>query len=417
MGTRLRILWFSNIAFTEQQMSSTGTWIVGMASALQTYYSNNVSLYNITQASIAKVLHEKAGGIEQWILPCIDVLKKNDFVSITKQIHSIIDSIKPNLIHIWGTEAYWGMLPFGKMCPNIPVLLDMQGYVKSVVDNYYGDLTLTELLKCISIKELLKPSSSLYAYKLRYKKQAKLESGIINKMVNISVQSDWMEACIKSENEHCRIFRTGIALRNMFYQAEKWNFSDNKEPIIFTTASLSMPLKGLSVLLKAFVIVKKYYPNAVLYIAGFEQKGIRECGYSRLLKSYMKEEEIVSSVKYLGALKTDELIKMYQKCSLFVNPSMIESYSLVVAEAMALGVPTVATYAGAMCELGIHGSSILHFPKGDYIICATQIMKILENPDLAISLSYRARKEALKRNEIESIAHNQYVIYCELLKM
>lgn len=410
----MKILWFSNIAFSDEEMSSTGTWLEGMARALYQEYGGEVEIFNITQGQVSDVFENKAKGVCQWILPAY-----NKYSSPPKKlvdvIVSIIEKISPNLIQIWGTESYWGLLPIKKYFPEIPVLLDMQGFMRSIVSNYYGDLTPMELLRCVSMKELLKPSSSLFQYRRRYKLSARREKKILRQAQNVSVQSEWMAACVESQNCDCRMFKTRIALREPFYSANQWKGNEKDFPVIFSTASTISPLKGLYVLLKAFKIVIQKYPQCKLRLAGMMQEGIRKGGYARFIDNYLKKNKLKDSVVFLGALDTGKLIQEYQNCDVFVNPSCVESYSLVVAEAMFLGVPTVASYVGAMGELGDDKTSVLYFPKHDNAMCAHQIIRIIENKDLANLLSKNAMLKASMRNNVKQVAKAQFQIYKMLL--
>lgn len=407
----IRALWFSNIAFREKEMDATGTWITGMAEALLSTPTAQIKIFNITQGSTAKIEHENIKDIEQWILPQCKKTYPSKF--LINNVSEIINKIQPDIIHIWGTESYWGSIPFHSICPNIPVILDMQGFVQSVAENYYADLSFKERLKCIHLKEILKPSSSSFAYQHRYKKAAKREAEIIKLHKNISVQSNWIESCIKSINPDCTILHTGISLRKQFYNSNHWK--PNNHQIIFSTASTTTPLKGLFLLLKAFNIVHSQAPNTKLVIAGELQSGIRISGFSKFLIKYIKTHKLTGSISFIGALNASQLTEQLQKASVFVNPSYVESYSLVIAEAMMIGTPTVATFAGAMPELGKDNESILYFPKGDYIMCAQKIINLLNNPTLAATISAKAQEIANHRNDISSITQKQLKIYSTIL--
>ena len=164
---------------------------------------------------------------------------------------------KPEIIQVWGTESIWGAVDFDVICPKTPVIIEMQGLIQSVCDVFYGELTHWEFLKCFSIKECLKPSSSLFFLKRRYMKSRDREKYIIKKAKNISVQSEWVEAYVKSINPLANIYHTGIALRKEFYSANKWDAQNINKRLIFSTAITSVPLKGAYTLIKAFNIVKK----------------------------------------------------------------------------------------------------------------------------------------------------------------
>lgn len=413
MNNVIRVLWLSNVAFVSNEMKATGTWITSMASALQDY-DPNVVIYNVTVGQVNDVEYNEVGRIKQWILP--NEGKMVPSKRLKKELFDIVALTSPQIIHIWGTEFFWGIVDFKETFPNIPVLLDIQGFIGSVYENYLGGLSRGEILKCFSIKELIRPRSFVLSYKKYYGRIAKREIDIIKKMKYISVQSEWSRACVSSVNKNCCFFDTGIALRKAFYDSKTWTSENVKKHIIFTTASLLSPYKGLHTLLKAFIIVLKQYPDAKLYIASPISSGIRKGGYERFIESLIKKNKLEANVVFLGALETYELINAYLNCSVFVNPSYVESYSLVVAEAMRLGIPTIVSFAGAMGELGHNNESILYFPKGDIRMCAFQISKVLGSVDVADNLSFNAKRISQGRNNLQEVVSKQISIYEKIIE-
>ena len=94
-----------------------------------------------------------------------------------------------------------------------------------------------------------------------------------------------------------------------------------------------------------------------------------------------------------------------------LHTSHIECYSLALAEAMAVGGPSVIAYAGAMPELAQNGVSGLFYSPCDYRQCAQQVRCIIENPHLAQRLSQAARATAQQRNNIDDVVKRQIDIY------
>lgn len=184
---------------------------------------------------------------------------------------------------------------------------------------------------------------------------------------------------------------------------------------IFSTASLIEPTKGSYTLLKAFNEVKRIIPEAKLILAGATQSGLRKSGYMRLMERFIYKNKLTESIHCVGSLNTEELIQAYLSANVFVNPSYVESYSLVIAESTYLGVPTVATYAGAMGELG-DSSSILYFSKYDYRCCASKIISVLLNSDFSETLSINASFFSEQKHNPENVAKTQVVIYNSIIK-
>ena len=155
-------------------MSGSGTWISGMNDLLSTYYPD-VQIANVTIAKVDTVREEIVRGRSQWVLP------KKTTAGDMDLFVKIIDSYHPDIIQIWGTEFFWATIPFETICPNVPVILDMQGFYSSVLDVLYGDLTMQEIIRCFSIKEFLRPSSSLIALSRRLHKSVNREEEVIRK--------------------------------------------------------------------------------------------------------------------------------------------------------------------------------------------------------------------------------------------
>ncbi len=400
----MKVIWFSNVDISVSTMSGSGTWVMAMARALCSH-DQSIEITNISMSSIDDDIAVESGRIRQIKIKAATI--NEDFVG---KVHGLISKINPVLLHVWGTEAQWATFPFKT---SLPILVDMQGIVSSVHENFYGGLTPAEVRKCWKLKECLKPTSSLQYGKHVYKSLIEREKQVIKSLKYVSVQSKWVEGYIRALNPTCQIYHTGIALRPEFYTAKKWQ--DVKEPIIFSTATMVTPLKGLHVLLKALSIVKMYYPNVELRLAGDVQAGLRVGGYAKMLNKYISTNDIGSNVKFLGVLNTEELIKEYQSAAVVVNPSSVESYSLVVAEAMHIGSPVVASYVGGMADLGFDKSSIIYFPKEDYISCAFKIMNLLTSSELCKEISQKAILLSERRCNRDVIASTQIAIYKELI--
>lgn len=101
--------------------------------------------------------------------------------------------------------------------------------------------------------------------------------------------------------------------------------------------------KGIDVLLKAFKIVKKEIPTAVLRIAG-DYKNVAGGSIYPKLKEYIETENI-KDVEFLGKLPEEELSKFYSSLDVFTLPSInsLEAFGMVQLEAMFCGTPVVAS--------------------------------------------------------------------------
>lgn len=400
----MKVIWLSNVDVLEENKSTSGTWVSSLANALCKAHSE-ITLINYS-FSVNKETGKKSNNynLEQRFV-------RRSICNNNSEIADLLSSFEtenPDLFHVWGTESPWLGIINKKV--SVPVILDMQGVVDSVYENFYGGLGGMDLIRCLGIKELLRPKSYLPMTRRIYKPIADKEKAVIQWLSYVSVQSDWVAAYIRSINTNCKIYKTGIVLREEFYRSSKWSTNDGT-PTIFTTATMVSPLKGLHLLLKALVIVKKYYPNIKLKIAGAYQSGIKIGGYGKLILHFIKKNNLTNNVVFLGELNATQLISEFQSASVFVNPSYIESYSLVVAEAMHIGVPCVATFVGGMAELGDNNVSIFYFPKDDYISCSSKILDLLNHKSLSKIISEESIRVSDIRDNCENIISNQIAIY------
>lgn len=405
----MKILWLSSLRLTDRKVLISGTWIPGLFSLLKIHFPD-LKIVNLTKGAVSLPTRIESDDLTEWLIPATERMTSKT----VQQINDIIKREIPDVIQVWGTEDIWGTFPFQGLAPNIPVILEIQGILASVSEEFYGGLTPMELVRCWNIKEFLKPSSSLPAIRKLYTRNVDRESRILRKFQNIGVQSAWSASVVRTFNLKARLYESGIALRPAFYESRKWAPAVNSQVRVFSTALMGQPLKGAYTLFKAFAIVRQRYPEAQLILAGANEQGIRRSGFCRMLTRFAEKHGFLNAIHQLGQSSAEQLAEQYRTASVFVNPSNWESYSVVTAEAMYLGCPTVASYSGAMPELGCD-NSVLYFPKGDYRICASHIIRIIENPELALSLSKKSILVGEARQDRIKIAEKQMETYRQLI--
>lgn len=413
-----KVLWLSNCILTQDKTKSTGSWLQTMA---QSIVNSDIQLYNITQTHVKSILCTENDNIKQWILP---IYKLSNGLPSKNHIESIIGIIKevnPDLIHIWGVEAYWGLLKSRGYLYGYKCVLDMQGIKGSCVDVFFGGVSIKELVSATSIKEILYPKLSIIASQHAYSKWHKYEKEILSAMDYISIQSDWVRAHIKPYvNNDVEILETKIAVRSDFLNASPWKFHSNKKATIFVMSSEGKPYKGIHIAIKALTLVKKLRgDNIELRIAGnfgMERSWLMKPGYSKYLSALISKCGLENNVSFLGSIDSEQLVREMQSANVMVHPSFVESYSVSLVEAMTIGIPSVISFAGAMPELAEDNLSGLYYNSNDYQKCAHQILKLIDNQSLSDKLSERSRYLARIRNTPEIVSRTQMGIYRHLIE-
>lgn len=165
--------------------------------------------------------------------------------------------------------------------------------------------------------------------------------------------------------------------------------------------------KGIDVLLKSLPLVLRHH-DTVLNIIG---TGARLEQYRALAD----ELNVSRYVNFLGLLEHDRMPAYYAQADLFVLPSRRESFGLVLAEAMACGVPVVATTAGAIPEVVEDGVTGLLVPPDDPEALAQAITSLLSDPDRMKAMGTRGKARVEKHFTWDKVAERMIEGYHKVL--
>jgi glycosyltransferase involved in cell wall biosynthesis len=166
--------------------------------------------------------------------------------------------------------------------------------------------------------------------------------------------------------------------------------------------------KGLDTLLEAATAICGRREDVLFLIAG---DGIMK---ERLIRS-TRERGLDSKIRYLGQRSdTDDIYRASDVC---ICPSVWnEAFGLVLAEAMACGVPCVASRVGGIPEVVEDGKSGLLVPPGDPTALASAIEALLDDDQLRISFSRRARQRAIEKFDLQDMVNHYIYLYIHLME-
>jgi glycosyltransferase involved in cell wall biosynthesis len=179
------------------------------------------------------------------------------------------------------------------------------------------------------------------------------------------------------------------------------------EPLVVTALRL-IKRKSPELLISAFAKVLKVVPDAKLVIAG---SGREEDNLSRQIQSL----NITNSVFMVGRLAKEKVAQLMAAADVFVLPSKMESFGLTLLEASAAGVPVVCSNAGGIPEVFQDGFDALLYPPGDDNAMAKAIIRLLQDRELAKTISANAVETASKFTW-EMTAERTLQVYKEVLQ-
>lgn len=161
--------------------------------------------------------------------------------------------------------------------------------------------------------------------------------------------------------------------------------SNGGEPALLCAASLT-PRKGHAVLFRALARLR-HLPWR-LRCAGSETL---DPATAARLRTLIDELALTDRVEMLGELDADELAARYLEADAFVLPSFHEGYGMVLAEALARGLPIISTLAGAIPDT-VPADAGLLVPPGDEAALADALARVLTEPEWRQRLAAGARK-------------------------
>ncbi len=155
------------------------------------------------------------------------------------------------------------------------------------------------------------------------------------------------------------------------------------------------PQKALPNLLRAAVDVFQQRPQARLVLVGDGPEAER-------LRALRAELGIAKQVRFAGNVA--DVRPYLWAADLFVLPSLSEGMSNALLEAMAAGLPCVATNVGAAAEMLDDGACGVLVPPGERAQLTSALLELLTDPQLRARLGAAAQRRVAERYDIVAVA-------------
>ena len=161
-----------------------------------------------------------------------------------------------------------------------------------------------------------------------------------------------------------------------------------QEKVILFVGTLR-PVKGVRYLIEAMKIVTNKNKNNRLFIVGDGEE-------KEHLENLVKELDLEKYMRFIGKVPNEEVPEYMAASDVFVLPSLSESFGIVNLEAMASGLPIVATDVRGLPEIIKDGENgFLVEPKNPEQI-AEKVLLLLEDGELRERISNNNREEVKK---------------------
>lgn len=323
----------------------------------------------------------------------------------------VIKEFKPDVVHVWGLENMYAILIPEIKCPFI---VHIQGFMTPIYNSYFSPgFSLLDLRRMDSLWNPLNWGyrilrlSQLRLYN-GYKKRSEIEIQVSPYIKYWMGRTDWDQDISKLLSPHSSYFHCDEIVRSDF-DGVRWEYHFND--VIHIQSSISQYwYKGIDVILKTAKTLLCLGEKIEWNVYGIKPN-------HRLVKFFenslgIKAEDV--GVFFHGYVDGVEIRNSLIKSDVYVHPSNIENSSNAIAEAMILGVPTIAQYVGGNPSMLKNGSGIL-VSQGEPLIISASIIK-MKDKDVANSYSRRAIMVSQQRQNNEMIVNdliNAYRIVAE----
>jgi glycosyltransferase involved in cell wall biosynthesis len=149
------------------------------------------------------------------------------------------------------------------------------------------------------------------------------------------------------------------------------------------------PIYDIATAIRAFARVRQSAPSAHMTIAGSGPE------HDRLLALATNLGQD-GAIRFVGRLANEEIATLVASATCLLNPSTVDNMPVSILEAFACGVPVVSTCAGGIPDMLEDGVAGLLVPVGDEVAMADAVLRILQNPLLALHFSSVGLLEAKK---------------------
>jgi len=176
--------------------------------------------------------------------------------------------------------------------------------------------------------------------------------------------------------------------------------------LVIGTARRLIRYKGIEYLLEAAAILHSEFPGLRVEIAGIGPE--RENLVQRAA-----DLGIAGSVEFLGWV--NDLNHVLPRWDVFVIPSIEEGFGIAALEAMAAGLPVIASSVGGLPEIIEDGKTGWLVPPRDAEALASRLRMLLINPELRYNLGAAAYARARDHFSAAQMTENFAQLYDELL--
>ncbi|MDP8237462.1 MAG: glycosyltransferase family 4 protein [Candidatus Hatepunaea meridiana] len=189
-----------------------------------------------------------------------------------------------------------------------------------------------------------------------------------------------------------------------------WKAGKDEETRFCYAKWLLAPHYGPDIAIKALGQVVEYYPETKLIMLGNGDEA-----YIDELKQMVMKLKLQKNVMFTGQIKSDDLVKIFERTDVLLQPSRWESYGVVILEAAAVGIPTIATQVGGAADLTLDGITGLTVPPDNAEALADAMITLVNDVEYRNELGRNAYDLVSKLYDFKVHSESMETLYKDLI--
>lgn len=311
--------------------------------------------------------------------------------SLVEKVKPILADFRPDIIHIFGTEADYGYLQQVSTCPCV---FHLQGLLGPIYNAFFpSGIGLSDFERIGSFREFWLHNGIAFSYR-QMAFAAQREERFLREARYALGRTNWDKMVATSINPSLRYFHVDEILRPVFYVASKWQQPIRVERLEIVSTISDVSYKGLDMVLKTATLL---HQRGFLFrwrLIGLRKDGLTSSLYNKILRTASLPE-----IVYMGVQTADDIVSILQQSHLYIHPSQIDNSPNGLCEAQYLGVPTMAVAVGGVPTIMAYEAHRLVAANDPYMMAA----KITEFKQELLNNPITLHEGVLKRHDPQHV--------------
>lgn len=417
---KLRVLWFTNTPCGADEILSPnlnrGGWLKSLEQFLSSvdgielhvcfYFNRKIQDFKYNNVNYHVVARKtQKNKLSRYVSRILRINNDEEELGILLEY---IKKVCPDIIHVHGTEENFGLLSQHDL--GIPLVISIQGVLNAISEKYFSGISrIASLLNQPLISWVLF-NSAKHVYRDLEQRSVREKIILLNSK-GIIGRTAWDERVMRILAPNAKYFKNNEVLRKEFY-SRSFNSSKCVDELHIVSTITSGHFKGLETLIRTYILLR----NTVDFRISWKIIGLKEkSDYSKMIANYLGVKLNSMGIEFLGYQSADQVVNILCDADVYCQVSHMENSPNSLCEAMLVGLPAVASYAGGTSTILKEGVEGILFQTGDHYALAGALIETHENYEKSLLMASKARERALARHDPSEVSTKLISIYDEII--